>query len=226
MLDVEDRRIGFMDLPPELRIMVYKQAFLNNHRECKRKGDGMHIYYNMYHMPVCFECNARLPTLGALLMTSKVIRKEATPVFYAMHDFGFGGTKTALNFGARVGSNINLLRNVTLLNIHATDESTAVRVFDLFGRAKNLKVLQVRAHLTEEILLALGMGNYWRPTAVEGFLRSMVDAKNGDKEAALGVLRLRVARGHTGVGHDAEGLEIDKAWKKMREIVGIDEADT
>lgn len=127
-------KFRFQDLPPEIRLMVYRFAFIQNHpvrRHCKCRVKGSkkclgQSQYN-FHKPVYSSLGHGPEAQPAITRVSKIVRGESLSVFYSVRRFDLLKTALAIKM-----PKYRPLKDSAWLTHLPTDCMSAMRSFRIY----------------------------------------------------------------------------------------------
>ncbi|KAI4738187.1 hypothetical protein E4T50_11349 [Aureobasidium sp. EXF-12298] len=216
---VKEVPFRFMDLPPEIRVMIYKACLVESAKDLTyvtNKTNGRDIFrgsmkrsqigrnwggwrYKIKHDRYDVQ---RTPLLPVILRINKAIRDEAIPYLYAQ-PFHFATTHTfQLFFGRLSPANRMLLRNITIDGWTDTKQARmkdAQIIFSLLISATNIRSINIsrRAYAATDGPNYYGRGsgftnepyNFWRDIQ---YWADAMDAAHGKgaAKAALSFTKL------------------------------------
>ncbi|KAK0365501.1 hypothetical protein LTR02_004629 [Friedmanniomyces endolithicus] len=145
----------FLDLPPEIRTMVYGMmlkgttatvivsTYKPNHRP--RRPCGVTFRDKLQHGeydwdPVTCNWLGMERSFTSLFRVNKLILAEAASVFYS-NTFDFESTKAMHLFLETIGSMRPYLRSLRLTGVHAYDDRVRRAIFGLLESAKDLRTI-------------------------------------------------------------------------------------
>lgn len=173
----------FLDLPAEIRNMIYTYAvdnvpnysseLLNAHRR------ELHITSDLRPRRALFREFPR--KLTALLQVNRQIHVEVVPMLYGFFEWHFTTMKLLGQWLEAIGSNSTFIRHITVSRLRSTTGTAAERVFYNLSGAINLEKIVLKGTMRWELEVAFGPRGV---AAALPFLKSMKQAKN-DKYAGL-----------------------------------------
>ncbi|KAK1807760.1 hypothetical protein LTR12_017892 [Friedmanniomyces endolithicus] len=155
VLDPFTQSFRFLELPPEIRTMVYViklkgtiatvnvSTYKPNHRPRRPcsvtfRDKFQHGEYDWD--PVTCEWLGMERSFTSLFRVNKLILAEAASVFYS-NTFNFESTKAMLLFLETIGSMRPYLRHLRLEGVHAYDDRVRRAIFGLLESAKDLRTI-------------------------------------------------------------------------------------